>query len=65
MFAEKIEIYTPDANTEILANKDGLKYFYHTVSRVVTICDEEENCIIMQKGFGSKKSDAVSWVDSQ
>lgn len=59
------EFYTPDGNTEILSNKDGLNYFYHNVSRVVTVCDEEENAIILQKGFGSKKSDAVSWVEAQ
>ncbi len=59
------EFYTPDENTEILATKDGLKYFYHTVSHVVTVCDDEENAIILQKGFGSKKSDAISWVGAQ
>jgi len=65
MFVEKVEIYTPDANTEVLSHKDGVIYFYHTVSHVVTVCDDEENAIILQKGFGSKKADAVSWVEAQ
>ena len=65
MFAQKVEIYTPDANTEVLAQKDGVVYFYHNISHVVTVCDDEENAIILQKGFGSKKSDAIAWVEAQ
>lgn len=65
MFTQAVENYTPDANTEVLAHKDGVIYFYHNVSHVVTVCDEEENMIITQKGFGSKKSDAVEWVGAQ
>lgn len=65
MYQVKTEFYNPDSNTEVLSNKDGLVYYYHNISHVVTVCDDEENAIIMQKGFGSKKQDAITWVEAQ
>jgi len=65
MFIQETEFYTPDQNTELLSNKNGLVYYYHNLSKVVTVCDEEENAIITQKGFCSKKQFAVDWVEAQ